>query len=505
MLATKCPECHVRSLTSSNISPRRLLIIAALGTALLTATACGGSALDPKEVLAANRAVNGAGMGSAGGPGVPAANPDGTAVDPGTGQVPGGARTPGAPTGPTGNSNASGNLPATAGGGSEPPAGSGGKAGSCVGFRNALGITDSTIKIGNSSDLSGPIPGLFASAQQATKAYVQYFNATSSICGRKLELVNMDSRLDAGADQTAYAKLCDQVFAAVGSMSAFDSGGASVAQKCGLPDVRTASTTLERNQCSTCFGAQSTSAKEFTTSIPDFFVKNYPEAVKKSAFLYINTGAAAENAKTQQNVEEQRGMKFVYTSGIDIADFNYGPYVQQMKSKGVQWVQFIGAYQQAVRLNQAMQQAGFKPQVRFHDPSAYDAAFVKSGGSAVDGVITFTNFTPLEESQPELDLYKKWLQQVAPGATPTFFGEYAWSASKLFVTQALALGGKLNRASLVNSIKGIHKWTADGLHSPMDVGGKHSPSCARFLQLTGGKWVPLKGTKYICKGYTTAR
>lgn len=39
----------------------------------------------------------------------------------------------------------------------------------------------------------------------------------------------------------------------------------------------------------------------------------------------------------------------------------------------------------------------------------------------------------------------------------------------------------------------------------MDVGGKHSPSCARFLQLKGGKWVPLKGTKYICNGYGTAK
>src|SRR5690606_6372242 len=68
---------------ATSASPRRLLIIAALGTALLTATACGGSALDPNEVLAANRAVNGTGTGSAGGPGAPVTNPDGTAVDPG--------------------------------------------------------------------------------------------------------------------------------------------------------------------------------------------------------------------------------------------------------------------------------------------------------------------------------------------------------------------------------------------------------------------------------------
>ena len=90
-------------------------------------------------------------------------------------------------------------------------------------------------------------------------------------------------------------------------------------------------------------------------------------ASQKAAFLYLNAGAAAENAKYQQKVEQQRGMNFVYTQPIDVADFNYGPYVQQMKSKGVKWVQFIGAYQQSARLAKAMQSANFKPEVRLYD------------------------------------------------------------------------------------------------------------------------------------------
>ena len=47
---------------------------------------------------------------------------------------------------------------------------------------------------------------------------------------RKLKLITYDSRTDASADQQAYTKACDEVFAMVGSMSAFDSGGASTAQ-----------------------------------------------------------------------------------------------------------------------------------------------------------------------------------------------------------------------------------------------------------------------------------
>ncbi|MCW2801745.1 MAG: amino acid/amide transporter substrate-binding protein family [Aeromicrobium sp.] len=469
------PSSNSQGSPSNRNRVRRLAGVGLVVLALLLAAACGGSQLSPKYVLGVNGQAGGVNAGDTTGTGGGAA---------GTGDTKNGG---GDASGGTSGGGASGSIPGV-------------KSASCAGFKNQKGITDKTITIGNSSDISGPVPGLFTSAQQATKAYVQYFNATSSICGRKLVLTTLDSRTDAGADQQSYAKLCESTFAAVGSMSAFDSGGAATAQSCGLPDIRTAAVTATRNACSTCFGAQATGAREFSNEVPDFFVKNYHAASQKAAFLYLNAGASAENAVTQQKIETRRGMKFVYSSGIDVAEFNYGPYVQQLKSKGVRWVQFIGGYQQAVRLAQAMQSASFKPDVMFFDPTVYDAGFVKSGGSAIEGTITFTNFTPFEQSQPEVNLYKQWLQQVAPGATPTFFGLFAWSATKLFVAESLGLGGKLTRASLVAKVKGVHAWTANGAHGPMDVGGKHSPSCVRFLQLHNGRWVPLKGTAYVCHG-----
>jgi ABC-type branched-subunit amino acid transport system substrate-binding protein len=466
--------------------------------ALVVPAACGGSELSPKEVLAANEAVlgnQGAATGTTGTTGDTGTTGTGTT---GTGTT--GTGTTG--TGSTGTAGTAGTSGTSGGNGGAAAAGV--KAGSCAGFKNQTGITDKTIQIGNSSDISGPVPGLFSSSQQATKAYVAYFNSTSSICGRKLALTNLDSRTDAGADQQAYQKLCESTFAAVGSMSAFDSGGAATAQSCGLPDIRSAAVTATRNACSTCFGAESSGSHEFSNSVPDFFVKNYRDASQKAAFLYLNAGAAAENGKTQQAVEAQRGMKFVYSSAIDVAEFNYGPYVQQMKDKGVRWVQFLGGYQQAVRLAQAMQAASFKPDIFLLDPTAYDAGFVKSGGSAVEGTVIFIMFTPFEVNQAEVNRYKQWLQQVAPGANPTFFGLFSWSAAKLFVEQAVALGGQLTRASLVARLKGINNWTAGGAHGPMMIAGKHAPSCIRFLKLTGGTWKPLGSTSYTCHGYSKA-
>ena len=464
----------------------------------LTLAACG-SQLDPDTVAR----VNGSGVG-----------PNGEVIAGGAAAGPGGS-VPGT-SGDVGGSDTStgGGSTSTGGdtGGGDAPQGSGDnaatgstKAGSCDGFKNQTGITDSTITLGNSSDISGPVPGLFESAQEGARAYVAYFNSTSDICGRKLELKTYDSRTDAAADQQSYTKGCDETFAMVGSMSAFDSGGASTAQSCGLPDIRTASTTADRLACTTCFAAEAANSHEFQNAVPDFVLKNYGDAGDHAAMLYINAGAAAENGKTQAAAMEKRGMHFDYVQGIDIAEFNYAPYVQQMKDKGIEYVQMIASSAQFVRLAQAMQQQGFKPKIFMIDPTAYSPEYVESGGDAVEGTTVFINFTPFEEasSNKETQLYLSWLQQVKPGATPSFFGLFAWSAARLFVEQATKLGGKLSRGALVDSLKGVNDWTANDMHAPQPVGSKHAGACWRFIRLEGGKWTPVGGTSYQCSGVTT--
>ena len=479
------------------LPPRSLALTGAV-IALATTLAACGSQLDPASVAA----VNGTAAGAQGGQAAPGTDPGAGAGDPAAGA---GAGTT-ASGGGAGTTAAGGSTGGGATEGTGDNAATGGtKAGSCAGLATGPGITAKTITIGNSSDISGPVPGLFESSQLAVKAYVAYFNATSDLCGRKLELKAYDSRTDAAADQQAYTKACDETFAMIGSMSAFDSGGAGTAQSCGLPDIRAAAVTADRHQCTTCFGAQSTVSTEFENAVPDFVLKNHPDAAQHAAMLFVNAGAAAENGKNQAAAMTKRGMHFDYVQGIDISEFNYAPYVQQMKDKGIEYVQMIGASGNFVRLAQAMKQQGFDPEVFMLDPTAYSKEFVDNGGSDVEGTTIFVNFTPFEEagSNKELQLYLSWLQQVKPGAEPTFFGLFSWSAARLFVERATALGGRLNRSALLADLGKVDKWDANGMHSPQSVGAKHTGDCWRFLQLKGGTWVPVGGTRYTCHGTTS--
>ena len=141
------------------------------------------------------------------------------------------------------------------------------------------------------------------------------------------------------------------------------------------------------------------------------------------------------------------------------------------------------------------------------DPTAYEPALIEQGGEDVEGITIYTNFVPFEEADrsPETKLYLDWLQTTKPGATPDFFGVFSWSAARLFVELAAGLGGKLSRETLLEAIRGTDDWTANGLHAPQNVGPKRTGECFRFLQVRGGKFVPLGSRDYTCNGTTVVR
>ncbi len=495
--------------TTPSVLARRGAVVAAAAL-LAVLTACG-SQLDPATVASVNgqggAPVNsGDGGGTAGMPvdgGAPLAG-DAPVGDAPVGDTP----VEGAPAGSDPGAAPAGGGGSDAKGGKKggKAAGGGGKAASCDGFKNQTGITDSTITLANISDISGPVPGIFESAQQATRAYVEYFNSQGTLCGRKLSVTNLDSRADAGADQQAYTKACADAFAAVGSMSAFDSGGAGTANSCGLPDIRSVTVNPERQACKSCFAAYSIRTGLIPDSASKWFAQKFPEAVQNAAVLYINAGAAPVNAKSMAaGYEKGAGWKVNYLQGIDVAEFNYAPYVQQMKAKGIRAVAYQGPYQNTVKLQQAMQQQGFKPDFFLQDPTIYDKRYLQQAGASAEGVYIYAANDMFENTKnAEVQLYLRWLQQVKPGAIPNYYGLYAWSAARLFVEKATSLGGKLTRESLIEAVRAETKWTGNGAHTAMNLSTANTPPCLKVVQYTGGRWQQVSPGDYMCGGVVSS-
>jgi ABC-type branched-subunit amino acid transport system substrate-binding protein len=476
--------------------------IAVAGTLLLAAC---GSQVPPSQFVNAQGALagngnNGGGTGAGATDAASGANAGSGTGDTGAGGGGGSGRGGSGGGGSGGGGSAGGGGSGGSSGGSGGSGAAGVKAGSCAGFKNGPGMTKSMINIANVADVSGPVPGLFQGVQQAMKAYVAYFNSSSSICGHKLSLESLDSQTSSGGDQQASTTACGNAFAMVGSMGAFDDGGAGTVTHCGIPDLRTASTEAARAAAPVVFGAQSLNARYVPTAPADYYKRAYPGVATKAAFLYLNAGASSLNAKYEIKGWEHEGFKFLYTAGIDVTAFNYTTYVSKMQSLGVKYVQFVGAYQYAVRLAQAIkQQQNFHP-LLILDPVGYDPGYVKSGGSAVEGTKIWINSRTFEEagSIPEMQTYISWLKRVAPGAAPNYFGIFAWSAGKLFTQKAIELGGKLTRQSLIAALSGVDGWTGNGMFGPQHVGKKVTGGCYGFISLRGGRWVREGPRPFSC-------
>jgi ABC-type branched-subunit amino acid transport system substrate-binding protein len=166
-------------------------------------------------------------------------------------------------------------------------------------------------------------------------------------------------------------------------------------------------------------------------------------------------------------------------------------------------VNYTGPYQNTVKLQQAMKQQGYTPKIFFQDATIYDANYVEQAGDYGNGAYVYTQSALFDDySIPEMKLYRDWLNQVAPGAVPNIYGVYAWSATRLFVEQAVALGGKLNRQTLIQALGKVKDWTGNGIHVPQQVGAETTANCASIIQLNNGKWTKVSPGDYLCGSMT---
>jgi ABC-type branched-subunit amino acid transport system substrate-binding protein len=492
---------------------RHRLLVALLGVSLLT-TACGARLSDDQRQQAlgagGGRVAAGQGAVTTGADGLPldplAPAAEGGAVDPGTGAVdpaaggsdpasggdpaaagtdPAAPAAPGAPGAPTDTRAA-------------PPGGNGGS--------TDTGVTADKIVISNVSDISGAVPGLFKDAQDAVKAYVAYFTAREgTIYGRRLELLPLDSRLDTGAARSESIKACRESFAGVGSVSAFDQGAAPVIRDCGLPDIRGLATTDEMKSVPNAYPT-------FAAGQPGhrgmanyaWAARRFPNAVKEAGFLYSDGDVTRQVAQQDiEAAEKLHGYDFVYEGAIGVSETNYSTFVQQMKSKGVRYVTFVGAYQQAAALAKEMKRQGFTPDIYEPTVTAYTPDYLQVAGDAAENTYVPVPASLVEELQgnADLTLYAQFLNQVEPGARPTVIGQYAWGAARLFVEQAKAIGPNLTRETLLARLAGVRSFDGGGLYPKQDVGGKNINDCTVIVQVRGGKFVrvlPPEPRTFMC-------
>ena len=382
--------------------------------------------------------------------------------------------------------------------------GGGAQAAECAKATKATdtGVTPSTITVATLADISGVQPGLFQSSHQAARAAAAYINFSGGICARKIEPLLLDSKTDSGGNRAAMLDACDKAFAAVGSMSAFDDGSAAPGQDCGIPDMTAITTNAPKYKATNVYPIAPNGSGLLSSSAPKYIAKKYPKAVKNAAMLWLNQAVTKNNATQRMAAYKRVGFNFVYDTEVQVLEANYTRFVQEMRDRGVQYVNMVSDFQSIVRLQKTFRQQNYVPQVRDWDSVAYDADYLREK-EPVEGSLVFINTAMFEEAAkvPEMKLYLEWLQRVSPGAVPDYFGIYTWSGYRLFQKLATQIGPDLKRPKMLAALKATKEWGANGLHGPHKIGEKQLSTCNIYLQVKNGKFTRLHpASGFDCSG-----
>ena len=376
-----------------------------------------------------------------------------------------------------------------------PPGGNGGA--------TDVGVTGDTITIYNVADLTGAVPGLFRDAKEATQAYIAHFTATEgTVYGRRIQFVSRDTGLSSNGNRSAYLDACEQAFAAVGSMSAFEEGAAEPLS-CGLPDLRNIPTSKALQQRSNSLGTDALRVGRVPLSEWTYYKETFPGAISKAAYVFLENTTTSYQTGQNRAATEKIGYVWKEVVPVAVSETNYARIATTLKNSQIELVAFQGAYQQAVRLVEAMQQQDYAPKALALQSNTYVPELLETCQGACDEYVSLAQTGALVEEiegNPELQTYAEWLKRINPNAQPTGLGMYSWGAAKLFVQALKAIGPEPTRASLLEYLRGVSGYDGGGLFPPQDIGSQVPTDCIIMLDIEDNRFVRAEpGDDYRCR------
>jgi ABC-type branched-subunit amino acid transport system substrate-binding protein len=414
------------------------------------------------------------------------------AVDPAAGDQP--AVALGGPTGAAGPATATSVAGATTRGGTAGPSGPR----PCTAHSTAPGVADQVLTVANLSSLTGPVPGLGATSQAATRAYVAYRNATGGVCGRQIKLLEAE---DQYSDATARRHVIDFAPRALGIVGLFApsaaGGTAEILEREKMPIIGSVGNE-EIRKVSTSFNVNPPPPDPNATL--EKFRYLYSQGVRTAAVATLSAAAAVLELNQHQAQIEAAGIRIVSRQILPVTTLSFDSAARVVANSGADYLFFLGADQHDAAFAVAMRGTGYHPKFEEY-LTGYGSNYVDIAGSAAEGTSSWIRTLPAEEgsTNAELALFLKWMATAAPGVRSDVFAADAWGANKAFFDALEQLPGPITREAVVNQLRTFTHFDAAGMVGPIDLGHSLSNGCLIGMRYEDGRWqrfAPAKG--FLC-------
>ena len=226
---------------------------------------------------------------------------------------------------------------------------------------STTGLTANSVRVGNVSIISGPVPGLFKGAPTGVQAYFAYINSKGGVNGRKLYVDSYDDGFNGQTNATDTQTAVAKDFALVGNFSLFDSSGCKIlAENSAVPDV---SVTLDpgTNSLPNVYSAQPL-ATGWSLGPLQYYKQHFPGATKVGS-LVSNTSTAIAQWNGEAAALRHEGYSITYVRDVSPLESDFTTDIVSMRAKGVNALDLTALdWQVAAIIIQRRHPAGLAPQ-----------------------------------------------------------------------------------------------------------------------------------------------
>ena len=342
----------------------------------------------------------------------------------------------------------------------------------------APGVTDTTITVGTMTDKGGVVAGLNEEMYDTAVAFTKWCNDHGGILGRQLVLSDVDVKLF--DYEPVVTEACGRDFALVGGGAVFDDDPNGVRVACDLPNIAGYVVSAKARVADLQVQPIPNPIYDIALGRYNAAKRDFPDSIDRYAIMASALDSVQLVKNQSVEVAESLGFKTVYSIDYQTqGETGWPNFVRDMQAKDVKVLEFVGQPQSMVELTQAMDTAGWYPDVILLSGNFYDDIYAKAGGDTAGNLYiqgTFFPFEMAEENKATQD-YLDLMEQYNPSGKVALLGAQGLSSWLLFAQAATACGSELTSDCLLEHASAVKDWTAGGLHARQTPGNTVPSPC----------------------------
>ena len=337
------------------------------------------------------------------------------------------------------------------------------------------GITDNSIIMGNSCDMTGPTANATRFLTEGVRIYFEYINSEGGINGRKFKVVFEDDRYSVPAALAAFKKLVyrDGVFAIIGPQS---TGGVTslfrYVQKEKVPLFTGATSELIYIPPKRYVFGHGVSSRDEVRMIYRYILQVLKAKDPKIAIVYPDVEFGKYGRDAAIEMSSEFSLKF-YNEILAIGSLDATSQILNLKRVKPDHIILHGPPSFAAVVMRDARKFGLTTKFFIGTSFAIDDVTVRMVGKTSENFIGTNHVSTWYDKSPGAAELRKITLRLRPGTDKPFRGKlytYGWLAA-LIMTEGMKRAGKdLNSESMVKSLESIKSLDTKELFGPISFG-----------------------------------